>query len=135
MAIIDWDSSLSVNIKSIDNQHKKLVDMVNTLHDSMKEGKAKDVMGNILAELAAYTDYHFKTEEEFFKKYGYAEGVKHKVEHDHLREEVTYLKEKFDRGEAVFTIELLYFLKDWLSKHILGSDKKYTAFLNSKGVV
>lgn len=135
MAIINWDSSLSVNIGTIDDQHKKLVGMVNSLHDSMKAGKAKDVLGILLNELAAYTDYHFKTEEEYFSKYKYAETAKHKAEHDALRKEVANLKQKFDSGEAVFTIELMYFLKDWLSKHILGSDKQYSSFLNSKGVV
>ena len=135
MAIINWDSSLSVNIKTIDDQHKKLVGMVNSLHDSMKDGKAKEVMGNLLAELAAYTDYHFKTEEELFNKYNYAETTKHKAEHDTLRKEVAKLKQQYDNGEAIFTIELMYFLKDWLSKHIMGSDKQYSSFLNSKGVV
>lgn len=31
--------------------------------------------------------------------------------------------------------KLMTFLKDWLNNHILGTDKKYVAFLNSKGVV
>ena len=135
MAIINWDSSLSVNIGTIDDQHKKLVGMVNSLHDSMKAGKAKDVMGILLSELAAYTDYHFKTEEEFFHKYNYSETAKHKAEHDALRKEVAKLKQQFENGDAVFTIELMYFLKDWLSKHIMGSDKQYSPFLTAKGVV
>jgi hemerythrin-like metal-binding protein len=134
MPIIDWDSKLCVNIKIIDEQHKKLVDMVNALYDAMKEGKAKDILGNLLTELASYTDYHFKTEEELFKKYNYSEAAAHKLEHDKLRKEVIDLKAKFDAGEMIITVEVLYFLKDWLGKHILGSDKKYSPFLISKGV-
>ena len=134
MAIIEWDSKLSVNIKTIDDQHKKLVDMVNNLHDSMKSGKAKDLMNSLVSELAAYTDYHFKTEEELFQKHKYNETVKHKAEHDALRKEVVALKGKLDSGEAIITVEVLYFLKDWLTKHILGSDKKYTLHLNAAGV-
>ncbi len=135
MPIIDWDSKLSVNIKIIDEQHKKLVDMVNALYDAMKEGKAKDILGNLLTELAAYTDYHFKTEEELFIKHNYTEAAAHKLEHDKLRKEVMNRKAKFDAGEMIITVEVLYFLKDWLGKHILGSDKKYSPFLISKGVV
>ncbi len=134
MPIIDWDAKLSVNIKIIDEQHKRLVDMVNQLYDSMKEGKAKDVLGNLLTELASYTDYHFRTEEDLFKKHGYPESALHKMEHDKLRKEVLDLKAKMDKGEAIITVEVLYFLKDWLSKHIMGSDKKYSPFLNGKGV-
>ena len=135
MAIIEWSSNLSVNIKTIDDQHKKLVDMVNTLHDAMKSGKAKDVMNDLVGQLAAYTDSHFKTEEEFFRKHKYNETVKHKAEHDSLRKEVMALKSKLDSGEAIITVEVLYFLKDWLSKHILGSDKKYSQHLIAAGVV
>lgn len=134
MALIDWDEKLSVNVKSIDAQHKRLIELINFLHDSMKEGKAKGALGKILDDLANYTDYHFKTEEEYFKQYSYPESVKHKKEHDDLRNEVISLKNKLDKGEAIITIEVMYFLKDWLSKHILGADKKYSAFFNSKGL-
>ncbi len=135
MPIIDWDAKLSVNINIIDEQHKKLVGLVNALYDAMKEGKAKDILGNLLTELVSYTDYHFKTEEELFKKHGYPESAAHKLEHDKLRKEVLDLKAKFDQGEMIITVEVLYFLRDWLGKHILGSDKKYSPFLISKGVI
>ena len=108
--------------------------MVNTLHDSMKDGKAKDVMAQLVGELAAYTDYHFKTEESFFEKYKYPEASTHKIEHDKLRDNVMTLKSKLDKGETIITVEVLYFLKDWLRKHIMGSDKKYSAFLKNAGV-
>ncbi len=41
MPIIQWNQVFSVNIKQIDAQHMKLVELVNLLHDSMKEGKGK----------------------------------------------------------------------------------------------
>jgi len=134
MPIIDWTSKLSVDIKIIDEQHKKLVGMVNVLYDSMKEGKGKEILGELLNELASYTHYHFKTEEELFLKHGYVDSAAHKAEHDSLRNEVVALKNKFDKGELIISVEVLYFLKDWLSKHILGSDKNYSKFLKMKGV-
>ena len=94
MPIINWSQNLSVGINSIDEQHKKLVGMVNKLYDAMKEGKAKDILGNLLTELVSYTDSHFKTEEQLFNKYRYAETTAHKSEHDKLRNEVISLKNK-----------------------------------------
>ena len=134
MSIIIWKPELSVGIKTIDDQHKKLVDMINKLHDAMSAGKGKDIMVKLVGELADYTDYHFKTEENLFNKYKYQELLSHKAEHDKLRSEVMTLKSKLDKGETIITVEVLYFLKDWLSKHILGSDKKYSSFLIGKGV-
>lgn len=135
MSLIEWEPVLSVNVKSIDDQHKKLISMVNQLHDAMKSGKAKEIMGGILSELIDYTDKHFKHEEAYFEKHNYPGFLRHKKEHDDLRKTATDLKKKFDSGETLITVEVLYFLKDWLSKHILGSDKEYTPFLNAKGVV
>ncbi len=134
MPLFQWSPELSVSVKEIDAQHKKLVDLINLLHDSMKSGKGKDVMGDIMKDLTDYTVYHFSTEERLFEKYGYAEFARHKKEHDDLTKQVLDIKSKFEKGQVSITIEVMNFLKDWLNHHIRQSDKKYSAFLNSKGV-
>ena len=134
MPLFQWTPELSVNVKEIDNQHKQLVNLINLLHDSMKSGKGKDVMGKVLNDLTDYTVYHFGTEERLFQKYGYIEYPQHKKEHDDLTKQVLDVKSKFEVGQTTVTIEVMNFLKDWLNNHIKHSDKKYSAFLNSKGV-
>lgn len=134
MALIEWDSSLSVNVSIIDNEHKKLISVMNELNDAMSEGKSKDVLGKILSDLAGYTVSHFKTEERYFSKYGYPEEAGHKDEHDQFVQKVSDLKSKFDGGRVFLSIEIMNFLRDWLKNHIQGSDKKYTEFFNSQGL-
>ena len=84
MALITWNNNYSVNIKEIDSQHKKLVELVNELYDNMKIGKGKEVTGKVLNDLVKYTESHFAYEEELFKKFKYIEGVKHSQEHAQL---------------------------------------------------
>ncbi len=134
MSLFQWSPDLSVNITEIDQQHKKLIDLINLLHDSMRMGKGKDVIAKVLKDLTDYTVYHFGTEERLFAKYGYAESARHKKEHDDLTKQVIDLKTKYESGQATITVEVMTFLKDWLNNHIKQSDKKYSAFLNSKGV-
>lgn len=134
MPLFQWSPNLSVNIAEIDTQHKKLVDLINLLHDSMKEGKGKEVMGKILGDLADYTVYHFSTEEKLFEKYAYPEYARHKKEHEDLTKQVLDIKTKFTAGQTVLTMEVMNFLKNWLNNHIMQVDKKYSAFLNAKGV-
>lgn len=67
--MMTWTDALSVNIKEIDDQHKKLVNMVNQLHAAMLKGEGKTVVGPILAELTANTVYHFSIEEGYMNKY------------------------------------------------------------------
>ncbi len=135
MALMTWSDNLSVNIKEIDDQHKKLVGMLNELHDSMKEGKGAAMTGSVLTGLIKYVSTHFATEEKYMKQYSYPEFLNHKAEHDALTKQALDLHKQFQEGKPVLTSELLRFLRDWLSNHILGTDKKYGPYLNSKGIV
>lgn len=134
MPLINWNDTFSVNIAEIDQQHKELVSMINELNDAMKERRGKEVLGKILNELFAYTATHFKTEEDLFAKYGYPSSESHKKEHVAFVKKVSEFKEGFEKGRLSVTSEVMNFLSDWLRHHIMGTDKKYSQFLNEKGV-
>lgn len=134
MTLILWDESLSVNVKEIDTQHQKLIDLINELHDAMKSGKGKDVMQEILNGLADYTVYHFTTEENHFAEFHYEKAIEHKAEHKNFVEKVTDFKKKFEAGEVGLTIEIMHFLRDWTVEHIKGTDKKFTKCFNEHGL-
>ncbi len=134
MALIQWSDELSVGIDSIDDQHKKLVNMINALHEAMREGQGDAVMGRIFDGLALYVQKHFGYEEELFASHGYPESDAHKREHEALISQVSELKKQFDYGQTVLTMDLMQFLKGWLNDHIKGTDKRYTEFLSSRGV-
>ena len=45
------------------------------------------------------------------------------------------MQAKYKAGAtSTLSLQVMNFLKDWLLKHIQGSDKKYAPFLNAKGV-
>jgi hemerythrin len=135
MALIDWSDEFSVNIKDIDAQHKKLIELINRLHDAMRVGQGKAALDAILTDLVAYTQTHFAFEEQLMAKHGYAAAAEHKQAHDILTESVLKMQKQYQSGALVMSVEVLQFLKQWLSAHIMGSDKRYTAHLNSKGVL
>lgn len=134
MAGLNWDDSLSVNIKEIDEQHKKLIEMLKELSDAMRVRKGKDVIGKILNGLISYTDTHFKTEEKYFKAYRYPETISHQKEHEGFVKKATDFKRDFDNGKLMITIDVLNFLSNWVTNHIKKTDKKYSAFFNEKGL-
>lgn len=134
MALVDWNENYSVDIKEIDDQHKKLTGLVNELHDAMMVGKGKEALGKVLNELVDYTHHHFATEEKYFDLYDYPKSETHKEEHKKMLENAAAIKLKSDKGEKVVTIEVMNFLRDWLHDHLLGSDKEYAPFLKSKGM-
>ena len=132
--LMSWSAGLSVNIKQIDDQHKKLIGMINELHKAMKLKKSNSAMGSILDRLADYTVTHFATEEKLFAQYGYSEEKAHVELHRKLVAQVVDIQKKFKSGNAMISMELMSFLKDWLVNHIQGTDKKYSSFLIGKGV-
>lgn len=135
MAFIDWSNNLSVDIKGLDDQHKKLIDLINQLNEAMKVGKGKDVIGKVLASLIDYTKYHFGTEEKLMQTHSYPSYIIHKKAHDDLTKQALDLQKKLEAGNLAITIEVMGFLKDWLSKHIMSTDKQYTSFFKGKGVI
>ena len=129
-----WDATYSVNVAILDTQHRTLVSMINQLHQAMGEGVGKDKLGQILSDLINYTRDHFATEERLMQMHAYPDFLAHKSEHERLTEKVMDLQRRFRSNEAGLSIEVMEFLRDWLVKHIMGCDKKYSPFLNAKGV-
>ena len=134
MALIAWNDKLSVQVRQFDDEHKKLIVMVNQLHDAMKEGKGKQVIGDVLNGLINYTKNHFAAEEQLMKAHGYPEYEKHKKEHNQLTLTVLDLQKGYAAGNAPLSQSVMNFLKDWLTNHIQGVDKGYGPYLNGKGV-
>ncbi len=134
MDLIDWTEEFSVGVERIDHQHKGLIKLINNLHQAMRVGKGRVVISETLDKLIEYTATHFKTEEELFKKYQYSEFSIHKKEHDDFVEKVLKFKKDYDSNHLMLTFEVMDFLKNWLVKHILGSDKNYKEFFNSQGL-
>lgn len=134
MAFITWNSKLSVGINEIDNQHMKLVGYINELHDAMKVGKAKDKMGEILQNLVNYTVHHFSLEENLMTKASYPGFLAHKKEHTDFIKKVSDFQKSFNDGSAFVSIDVLNFLREWITHHILETDQKYSPFLKDKGI-
>ncbi|MCG8636086.1 MAG: bacteriohemerythrin [Desulfobacterales bacterium] len=132
--LMPWGDRLKIGIASVDDQHRELVAMVNALYKAMKMRTGAKQAGRILERLADYTAYHFKFEEDLFKKYGYTEQESHKKIHRELVAKVTGFKEEFEEGKAALSTELMEFLTDWLRDHIMKTDTAYVSFLKEKGV-
>ena len=134
MAFFVWDDSYSVGIKSIDNQHRNLIELTDRLHEAMKMGKGNEVIGGILSSLIEYTVTHFSDEEKLMRTAGYPAYPAHHQIHEDLVRQVKDFQQKFLSGNTLLNVELMTFLKTWLINHIKGEDKKYGPSLIAKGM-
>ena len=135
MPFMNWGEEISVGITSIDNEHKKLLALINTLYDAVQAGKGADVMSRILDELITYTVTHFTHEEEYMLTTRYPAYHEHKDEHDVIRKQLMEFHARSTQGvNASMSQELLIFLKCWFSVHVLACDRAFGPHLRAKGI-
>lgn len=132
--MFEWNDSYSVEIASVDAQHKTLFKIIGELHAAMLAGRGKTVMAGILDRLVQYTVSHFAHEERLMRLHQYPDFAAHKAAHDALTTQVVQFQTKLKSGQEVVTVPLLNFLNDWLQKHIKGTDMKYAPFFLAKAV-
>jgi hemerythrin-like metal-binding protein len=134
MALLTWSSKYSVGVQSMDSQHTVLFEILNELHEAMMKGKAQKVTGALLRKLMDYTQNHFSAEEAMMASAGYSGLDGHRAKHDELIRQVEEFRTRYERGEGNLNLQLLNFLRDWLTNHIEKVDHGYTAWVNEHGV-
>lgn len=134
MAYINWQDDFSVNIREIDDQHKILIEMINSLYEALLANKARDLQRQTVTRMVDYAARHFSLEEKYMKQFSYAGYQRHKEEHDRFTAKGHELQERMDKVGFVLTIEILNFLRDWLRDHILKVDKEYSSYFAQKGL-
>lgn len=130
----EWNEIYELGIQEIDLQHKKLISISNELYDVATKGDVnlKITMSKILKNLTDYTVYHFTSEEEFMKKYGYQGAPMHKIAHDNFVAEVTQQIKNLSEGSQEDVLIFYDYIANWILAHIAKADKIWATFVKEK---
>lgn len=124
---IAWEDSYATGISIIDKQHMQLVDTLNVLVDAIDSESRHGQIYDIILQLKDYAKYHFSTEEKLMQEYNYPAYDEHRMEHVTFVDQITL----FDLDTILATDglvwEVLHFLRQWLTTHILVVDKQFAA--------
>jgi hemerythrin len=134
MALLQWNDKFSVNVAEIDSQHKTIIELINSLFDAMKAGKGNLVIEQVLDNLSKYTFTHFNYEERYMRITDYPGYDTHKKEHDMLKSKVKELQKSLQTNSGTLSIQVMDFLKNWLTNHIMQVDKAYSEHFNKKNI-
>jgi hemerythrin len=134
MTVIQWNDSLKVNVGEFDFQHQRLVQMINELDGAMHEGQARAALEKVIRGLVLYAATHFKTEEKYFSQYEYPDAKSHSDEHSDFIDKIYAFNIGFEKGNENLSDEIMAYLSDWLKNHIQVSDKRNSAYLNTRGM-
>ncbi|HHY83667.1 MAG TPA: hemerythrin family protein [Clostridiales bacterium] len=127
----EWKDNYEMGVKEVDDQHRKLFQIGRKLSDIIQSENVLhnyDEIERILIELKNYTIEHFSKEEQFMKEHGYTDLVSHAMEHAFLRKKLMKIDSLKEPNHKTL-VELVSFVSDWISQHILITDMKIRNFL------
>ena len=130
----EWKDEYSVGLDSIDQQHKKLLNLINQLQTAVEYSTGEEFEREALDALVDYTKTHFTYEEGLMRDNGYPDYEPHKAQHEEMVKHVEKVLSEFEKDKDTAMMNAVAFLKDWLINHINGTDKLYSEFLVGKGV-
>ena len=133
MPLIQWSDSFSVKVPSLDAQHAQLIKILNDLHEAMLAQRGRAVLAEEVARLHQYARTHLKTEEDLLQKHGYPNFAEHKAQHDAYLAKVKDIETEMRNGGLTVANQLMRFLKEWWTSHILKTDREYADFLKQRG--
>ena len=86
----------------------------------------------MLTELVSYSDYHFRTEDNYMIDNQYPLFSSHRKEHLTYIKKVGTLITELEKKETTLTKDILAFLCEWWQTHITNSDQKYARYIKAQ---
>ncbi len=138
--LLVWTGNLSVGVKEFDDDHKRLLRMINELGAAIRAAGAhgpveEEEIEITLHRLENYTQYHCAREEELMAKTRFPDIEDHRREHQFFFATIAEMSQRF-RGstDPRHATELMQFMYDWLTNHIYVTDMKYASHLHANGI-
>ena len=126
MESFTWGANFETGIQEVDDQHRKLVELINKLGSQLAENDMADRhVENLLQELVNYAQYHFEDEKVLMARYclDRRHCDQHLSAHKGFIDDVTYMVQRLKKGDGDDGKSLLEFLIHWLAYHVLGCDQ------------
>jgi hemerythrin len=131
--MVEWTNRYVLGIPGIDVQHKKLIEITNTLFSACRRGTkhAKRQFFKAVREVVDYIRYHFASEEKLLERLQYPGMEQHKLEHAQFVRDVVAKVQDFKNGKKFAPNLLARYLRDWILSHVAMTDKDYADYLFS----
>jgi hemerythrin len=125
MPIIEWRDEFKTGYDAVDHEHHELVQLLNTLYDSMNEGPPVEETLSGLGEVFARISSHFALEEHEMREVEYDDYAVHKEDHEDLLDEIRDIMDAYEVG--VFAAHRDAFgesLQQWFTNHFKTHDSR-----------
>ena len=134
--MISWNDGLNIGIKSIDDDHKSLLDIINEFSDAIDKDVSHEEFEKIFDKLNTYVNEHLHREEVLIKKSAYKDFDTHKNQHQSFANKIPEIRNKFFSTNNYFDKkDIVAFLINWLINHIINEDMKLINNFKKSGLI
>lgn len=130
-----WKRRMSVGINHFDMEHKALFSLTYQMARLKGQPEREGNLRKIFASLEKYAEHHFASEEKVMDQLNYPDFENHKNEHGQFIDWLFAQKNNFQNDPEKFDVEKCSnYLVQWLSDHIMKSDKDYEKFFSENSL-
>lgn len=129
-----WKSRYSVGVRELDNQHQTIMRHLNELHEEFMSVKANEAVAPLIKSLVSLAAEHFATEERLMESTGFPGLANHRAIHQALSRKVEEFIGRQELGDLAARSQFMYFLREWLTRHMENEDQEYAPWLAQHGI-
>lgn len=134
MALLVWSSVYEIGVEAIDNQHKHMIELSNRLYEALTELRGEAALAALFDELREHVAVHFASEEEYMASIGYPHLEEQRQQHEELERRTLELAEAHRQGRRHLSPEVMHFLRDWITEHLLHYDRRIGEYVREQGL-
>ncbi len=124
MSLIEWKPEFSVGNASVDLEHVELIELINDLHEMMKQRETQQRVLDSLGEIYTQISAHFALEEKIMRDARYVDYESHKADHESLLDQLLDIMDGVEDDGSYDEKRLSTGLEHWFSEHFRTHDAK-----------
>jgi len=124
MSLINWKEEFSVGVAEVDFEHKELIELINSLHESARSGAGREAVIEVLGEIYAQIASHFALEEKMMRFTRYPSLLEHKEDHETLLDDLRDIMDEAEDDGTYDEAQLSTDLERWFGDHFRTHDAK-----------
>lgn len=127
---LQWQDKFSVGVPEVDHEHRELIRLINSLHETLEQAHSAERVRAALGEVHVAISAHFALEEKDMQSWGYPAYPEHKRDHERLLEELRDLMDVIERAIPADTDAFGARVNAWFETHFQTHDARLHRYLH-----
>jgi len=125
VTLLQWQENFAIGIAEVDHEHRRLIDLINSLHAALGDDRARDRVEMFLGEILADVTAHFALEERVMRERHYAAAAEHKADHERLLDQLRDMMDAQADGVVLDDARFGADLAEWFAGHFRTHDARF----------